>query len=60
MDGVKEEPPANEEEDDGRGAWNTVHLGIVHLQYPSTIFYTEKTLMQSFYIYEQMKVRQNQ
>lgn len=26
MDGVKEEPPANEEEDDGRGAWNTVHL----------------------------------
>lgn len=28
MDGVKEEPPVNEEEDDGRGAWNTVHLGI--------------------------------
>jgi len=28
MDGIKEEPPANEEEDDGRGAWNTVHLGI--------------------------------
>lgn len=28
MDGVKEEPPMNEEEDDGRGAWNTVHLGI--------------------------------
>lgn len=28
MDGVKEEPPANEEEDDGRGAWNMVHLGI--------------------------------
>lgn len=26
MDGVKEEPPTNEEEDDGRGAWNTVHL----------------------------------
>ncbi|KAG5335831.1 SNUT1 protein, partial [Acromyrmex heyeri] len=26
MDGIKEEPPANEEEDDGRGAWNTVHL----------------------------------
>ncbi|XP_043788374.1 U4/U6.U5 tri-snRNP-associated protein 1 [Apis laboriosa] len=26
MDGVKEEPPMNEEEDDGRGAWNTVHL----------------------------------
>ena len=26
MDGVKEEPPANEEEDDGRGAWNTVQL----------------------------------
>lgn len=26
MDGVKEEPPANEEEDDGRGAWNMVHL----------------------------------
>lgn len=26
LDGVKEEPPANEEEDDGRGAWNTVHL----------------------------------
>lgn len=28
MDGVKEEPPANEEEDDGRGAWNTVQLGV--------------------------------
>ncbi|XP_076160776.1 U4/U6.U5 tri-snRNP-associated protein 1 isoform X1 [Ptiloglossa arizonensis] len=26
IDGVKEEPPANEEEDDGRGAWNTVQL----------------------------------
>ncbi|XP_076654071.1 U4/U6.U5 tri-snRNP-associated protein 1 [Halictus rubicundus] len=26
MDGIKEEPPANEEEDDGRGAWNTVQL----------------------------------
>ncbi|OAD60134.1 U4/U6.U5 tri-snRNP-associated protein 1 [Eufriesea mexicana] len=26
MDGVKEEPPTNEEEDDGRGAWNMVHL----------------------------------
>ncbi|XP_017880646.1 U4/U6.U5 tri-snRNP-associated protein 1 [Ceratina calcarata] len=26
MDGVKEEPPINEEEDDGRGAWNTVQL----------------------------------
>ncbi|KZC11927.1 PREDICTED: U4/U6.U5 tri-snRNP-associated protein 1 [Dufourea novaeangliae] len=26
FDGVKEEPPANEEEDDGRGAWNTVQL----------------------------------
>lgn len=32
MDGVKDEPPANEDEDDGRGAWNTVHLGIfVHI-----------------------------
>ncbi|XP_017788092.1 PREDICTED: U4/U6.U5 tri-snRNP-associated protein 1 [Habropoda laboriosa] len=26
LDGVKEEPPINEEEDDGRGAWNTVQL----------------------------------
>lgn len=26
MDGIKDEPPANEEEDDGRGAWNAVHL----------------------------------
>ncbi|CAK9823212.1 U4/U6.U5 tri-snRNP-associated protein 1 [Anthophora retusa] len=26
LDGVKEEPPTNEEEDDGRGAWNTVQL----------------------------------
>lgn len=26
MDGVKEEPAVNEDEDDGRGAWNTVHL----------------------------------
>ncbi|XP_078045441.1 U4/U6.U5 tri-snRNP-associated protein 1 [Augochlora pura] len=26
LDGIKEEPPINEEEDDGRGAWNTVHL----------------------------------
>ncbi|XP_031840673.1 U4/U6.U5 tri-snRNP-associated protein 1 [Nomia melanderi] len=26
MDGIKEEPPMNEEEDDGRGAWNTVQL----------------------------------
>ncbi|XP_076628102.1 U4/U6.U5 tri-snRNP-associated protein 1 [Colletes latitarsis] len=26
IDGVKEEPPVNEEEDDGRGAWNTVQL----------------------------------
>ncbi|XP_029047212.1 U4/U6.U5 tri-snRNP-associated protein 1 [Osmia bicornis bicornis] len=26
MDGVKEEPPINDEEDDGRGAWNTVQL----------------------------------
>ncbi|XP_018403851.1 PREDICTED: U4/U6.U5 tri-snRNP-associated protein 1 [Cyphomyrmex costatus] len=26
IDGIKEEPPANEEEDNGRGAWNTVHL----------------------------------
>lgn len=26
IDGIKDEPPANEEEDDGRGAWNTVHL----------------------------------
>ncbi|XP_003706137.1 U4/U6.U5 tri-snRNP-associated protein 1 isoform X1 [Megachile rotundata] len=26
MDGVKEEPPVNDEEDDGRGAWNTVQL----------------------------------
>lgn len=29
MDGIKDEPPANEEEDDGRGAWNAVHLGIL-------------------------------
>ncbi|TGZ53864.1 U4/U6.U5 tri-snRNP-associated protein 1 [Temnothorax longispinosus] len=26
MDGIKDEPPVNEEEDDGRGAWNAVHL----------------------------------
>ncbi|XP_011867155.1 PREDICTED: U4/U6.U5 tri-snRNP-associated protein 1 isoform X2 [Vollenhovia emeryi] len=26
MDEIKDEPPANEEEDDGRGAWNAVHL----------------------------------
>lgn len=26
MDAVKEEPATNEDEDDGRGAWNTVHL----------------------------------
>ncbi|KAL0116602.1 hypothetical protein PUN28_009915 [Cardiocondyla obscurior] len=26
MDKIKDEPPANEEEDDGRGAWNAVHL----------------------------------
>lgn len=26
MDGIKDEPPANEDEDDGRGAWNTVQL----------------------------------
>lgn len=31
MDGIKDEPPANEEEDDGRGAWNTVQLGILHI-----------------------------
>lgn len=29
MDGIKDEPLANEDEDDGRGAWNTVHLGIL-------------------------------
>lgn len=29
MDGIKDEPPVNEDEDDGRGAWNTVHLGIL-------------------------------
>lgn len=29
MDGTKDEPSTNEEEDDGRGAWNTVHLGII-------------------------------
>lgn len=28
MDGIKEEQAANEDEDDGRGAWNTVQLGI--------------------------------
>ncbi|CAL1684383.1 unnamed protein product [Lasius platythorax] len=26
IDGIKDEPPVNEDEDDGRGAWNTVHL----------------------------------
>ncbi|EZA53434.1 U4/U6.U5 tri-snRNP-associated protein [Ooceraea biroi] len=26
LDGVKDEPSMNEDEDDGRGAWNTVHL----------------------------------
>lgn len=31
MDGIKDEPPANEDEDDGRGAWNTVHLGNLHI-----------------------------
>lgn len=31
MDGIKDEPPVNEDEDDGRGAWNTVHLGILLL-----------------------------
>lgn len=31
MDGIKDEPPANEEEDDGRGAWNAVHLGISNI-----------------------------
>jgi hypothetical protein len=31
MDGVKDEPPSNEDEDDGRGAWNTVHLGILYI-----------------------------
>lgn len=29
MDGIKDELPMNEDEDDGRGAWNTVHLGIL-------------------------------
>lgn len=32
MDGIKDEPPTNEDEDDGRGAWNTVHLGILHIE----------------------------
>lgn len=31
MDGIKDEPPANEDEDDGRGAWNTVQLGILDI-----------------------------
>lgn len=31
MDEIKDEPPANEDEDNGRGAWNTVHLGILHI-----------------------------
>nr|XP_012217776.1 PREDICTED: U4/U6.U5 tri-snRNP-associated protein 1 [Linepithema humile] len=26
LDEIKDEPPANEDEDNGRGAWNTVHL----------------------------------
>lgn len=29
MDGIKDEPPASEDKDDGRGAWNTVQLGIL-------------------------------
>lgn len=31
MDGIKDEIVSDEEEDDGRGAWNTVHLGICFL-----------------------------
>lgn len=27
MDGIKEEPMVDREDDDGRGAWNTVKLG---------------------------------
>lgn len=45
MDGVKEEPPANEDEDDGRGAWNTVHLGISKIQADCLIFYIVYNLL---------------
>lgn len=38
MDGIKEEPPVNEEEDDGRGAWNTVQLGTSIIQLHHAIF----------------------
>lgn len=31
MDEIKDEPPANEDEDDGRGAWNTVQLGTLFI-----------------------------
>lgn len=31
MDGIKDEPPASEDKEDGRGAWNTVQLGILYV-----------------------------
>lgn len=50
MDEVKDEPPVNEDEDDGRGAWNTVQLGIFISQCKFVFYLSFVHLCKIYYI----------